>query len=60
VAASGRVVARLPADRPGTLVVDVFPSLARTPAARLGDAPAWVALGLATLWTCVTPARSRA
>jgi apolipoprotein N-acyltransferase len=60
VAASGRVVARLPADRPGTLVVDVFPSFVQTPAARLGDAPAWVALGLATLWTCVTPARSRA
>jgi apolipoprotein N-acyltransferase len=60
VAGSGRVVARLPADRPGTLVVDVTPSRVLTPAARLGDAPAWAALALATLWTCVAPARPRA
>lgn len=60
VAASGRVVARLPSDRPGVLVVDVMPSHGRTPAARIGDAPAWIALALATLWTCVTAARPRA
>ena len=51
VAASGRVAARLPADRPGALVVDVTPSHARTPASRTGDAPAWIALAVAALWT---------
>jgi apolipoprotein N-acyltransferase len=42
----GRVVARLPADTPGDLVVDVAPGAGLSPAARAGDAPAWIALAL--------------
>lgn len=60
VAASGRVAARLPPDRPGVLIVDVVPAHGLTPAARLGDVPAWIALALAALWTCVSPTRARA
>lgn len=60
VAASGRVVARLPGDRPGALVVDVTPSHARTSASRTGDAPAWIALAVTALWTGATAAGRRA
>jgi apolipoprotein N-acyltransferase len=50
--AAGRVAARLPADRPGAVRVDVWPSRERSGYARLGDAFAGLALvfcGLLTL-----------
>jgi len=46
--ASGRVVARLPRDVPGTLALDVEPGAGVTPYARLGDAPLF-ALAVAIL-----------
>ena len=39
----GRVVARLPLDAPGTLLVDVHATSGTTPARLWGDAPVWLA-----------------
>jgi apolipoprotein N-acyltransferase len=59
VDARGGVVARLAADRPGVLVVDVAPARGLTWAARLGDAPAVLALGLCAVWTAIESRRAR-
>jgi apolipoprotein N-acyltransferase len=56
--AAGRLVARLPADEPGALAVDVAPGAGATVYARVGELPA-VAAALAALGALATDAAAR-
>lgn len=59
VDAWGRVVARLPEERPGSLVVDVWPGPAPSLYARFGDRVAWLGPGAAAILTAAAAFRRR-
>lgn len=49
--ARGRLVASLPADEPGLLVVDVIPGRVLSGYARIGESLGWLALLATAVWT---------